>query len=375
MNHKREEIQKEAMQAIVDSSFVGYIDVSPRVGKSKIVIDAMNLMYNKEISILITAPFNSILESWQKEFIKWKLSKHINISVINQRSLEKVNLEDYDVLICDEVHSLSSRQLEVIANQSFLGLLGLSGSVSSDTSKKLRKELDLHCIYEYSIEQAIEDGIIADYEILLVPIALDNKVAYIEAGNKAKRFMTTEKKNYDYLTKSFDKFRALAWKRKELEPVKMSFASKRANLIYTSKTKIEATKKILAKLDRTLVFTARTKVAEELGDKSYHSKSTEDTLTQFFNEEFSKLGVCEMTNMGITFPNLKVGVFHQLRSSEESAIQKVLRMCNLEEDVIAKIIIVYYENTKDEEWVIKATTPFDPNKVKKIRLNNLLKLL
>ena len=69
-----------------------------------------------------------------------------------------------------------------------------------------------------------------------------------------------------------------------------------------------------------------------------------------------------MSSMGITIPNLKVGVFHQMRSSEESAIQKVLRMCNWEDGETAQIYIFMYENTQDEYWVYKAIEPFSKDK-------------
>ena len=52
-----------------------------------------------------------------------------------------------------------------------------------------------------------------------------------------------------------------------------------------------------------------------------------------------------MVQMGITIPDLKIGIFHQIQSNEESAIQKVLRMCNLEDGKIAKIFIVMVNNT------------------------------
>ena len=70
-----------------------------------------------------------------------------------------------------------------------------------------------------------------------------------------------------------------------------------------------------------------------------------------------------MTNMGITIPNLKVGIFHQMKSSEESAIQKVMRMCNVEQDEIAEIYITYFINTIDEEWVKKALSGLNPEKI------------
>ena len=98
---KRNKVQQQATKAILDSSFNGYIDVSPRVGKSKIIIDSLKQSsFTSKTKILITAPYNSILDSWKKEFDKWGLE--LKVDVVNQRSLSKIDLSAYEVVICDE---------------------------------------------------------------------------------------------------------------------------------------------------------------------------------------------------------------------------------------------------------------------------------
>ena len=361
----REKIQQEATQKILKNKFSGIINVAPRVGKSKIVCDAIK--NNPNTSFLITVPYNSIIESWKNEFVKWNINTdEIKIEIINQRSLSKVNLTSYDIIISDEIHTLSQAQITIL-QECNSSILGISGSISKETEITLKKELHLTTIFKYTIEEAVRDNIVSNYEVYLIPVTLDNKHKYIEAGSKNAKFMTTEYLNYQYLTEQFNKFKRAAWNNPNMNPVKMQYASKRANLIYNSRTKIEAVSKIIAKFDRCLIFTARTEIADQLGS-GYHSKSSPEVLDAFMNSEINKLAVCEMTNMGITFPNLKVGIFHQMKSSEESAIQKVMRMCNLEEDTIAQIFITYYANTVDEEWTKKALEGLDPDKIKILTL-------
>tara|TARA_R110002096_G_scaffold126982_4_gene274387 strand:- start:2545 stop:3603 length:1059 start_codon:yes stop_codon:yes gene_type:complete len=346
----REKVQQQALDSIKLYNYEGIVDVAPRVGKSKIAIDAMKTLKKK---VLITAPFNSILDSWQAEFQKWGLEDKPDI--INQRSLEKINLKDYDLIISDEIHTLSERQLGVLAGNK---VLGFSGSIGSRTKLKLSDTLGINPIYTYSIDQAIKDGIISDYEINIIPCKLDNSIKYVPAGNKVTQFKVTEYNNYVYLTSMFEKFKQLGQGN-----AKFSFASKRANLIYKSNTKIQACKRLLKSLSRALIFTARTEVADLLGDKAYHSKIKENNLEHFINGDIDKLAVCEMSSMGITIPDLKVGVFHQMRSSEESAIQKVLRMCNWEDGETAQIYIFMYKDTQDEQWVSKAIEPFSKDRI------------
>jgi superfamily II DNA or RNA helicase len=363
----RNKIQSDAVKSIIDNNYQGIIDVAPRVGKSKIAIDSIKKL--KKQKILITAPYNSILNSWQEEFRKWKVAKTKRPEVINQRSLEKVDLSKYDLIISDEIHTLSDRQLSCLENSK---VLGFSGSIANKTKIKLKESLGIKPIFTYSIDQAIKDGIISDYEINIITCQLDSKRKYISAGNKAKPFKTTEFHNYNYLSSMFDKFKRLAWNDdRKYTPIKYSFASKRADLLYKSDTKILACQKLLKTLNRALIFTARTEVADILGDASYHSKVKGDTLSSFIDGDIDKLAVCEMSSMGITIPNLKTGVFHQLKSSEESAIQKVMRMCNWQDDSIATVYVFMYANTQDELWVNKAIEPFDQSKISFLNLNKL----
>jgi len=354
----RDKRQEECLFKILSNDFEGYIDVSPRFGKSKVICDAINRIAKKQ-TILITVPNNDIIESWSVEFDKWKVTND-NIKVINQRSLHKEDPKNYKLIICDEIHSLSKKQREYVSK--FRKVFGLSGSISKDTEDILRKELKLKNIYTYSIDKAVEDGIISDYAVYKIPVELNSQDKNIEAGGNKKKWMTTETKHYTYLTQQFEKFKKLSWYKPALTNVKMRCASNRANFIYTSKSKVDVAKKVVEKFSRCLVFTGRIEVAEELAH-AHHSKSTEDNFNKFLKEGIDKLAVVEMANMGITFPNLKVGIFHQMKSNEESAIQKVMRMCNLEGEEKAKIFVIYYANTVDQGWVDKALTGFNEDKI------------
>jgi len=141
------------------------------------------------------------------------------------------------------------------------------------------------------------------------------------------------------------------------------WARKRADLIYTSTSKINKAKNLLASLGRTLVFTTRIDTAEQFCD-AYHSKSTENNLENFINQNINKLAVVNLGGMGITFPNLKTILFHQLQSNEELAIQKALRACNLDNlNNTAIIYICVYKNTIDESWMHNAISGFNSSKV------------
>lgn len=69
---KREQIQKQAVTTIIENNRNCIIDVAPRVGKSKIAIEAVR---DFEEDVLISVPFSPIKKSWETEFQKWGMRK------------------------------------------------------------------------------------------------------------------------------------------------------------------------------------------------------------------------------------------------------------------------------------------------------------
>jgi superfamily II DNA or RNA helicase len=169
---KRDQIQKEAVETIIKNNFKGVIDISPRFGKTKLLIDSVKGLKDKKI--LVTVPFNSILESWDSELKQW-YPDNTNITVINQRSLSGFNLEPFNLIVCDEIHTLSDLQIMILRNSNKT-ILGATGSLGKTTKKLLKLNLGLKVIYEYSIEQAINDGIISNYVLNIHYVKLDNVI-------------------------------------------------------------------------------------------------------------------------------------------------------------------------------------------------------
>jgi superfamily II DNA or RNA helicase len=148
--------------------------------------------------------------------------------------------------------------------------------------------------------------------------------------------------------------------------MKNIYMTKRFNFLYGAQSKVDIAKRIVDRLDRCLVFTARAEQAEYMCD-AYHSKNKKlGNLERFINKDIDKLSVVEMVNMGITIPELKHAVIHQMKSNSEMSLQKVLRMCNLEDDKTAQIYVTVYRNTVDEGWVNSAFSTVNPQKIKRI---------
>jgi superfamily II DNA or RNA helicase len=355
----RERVQREATQSVVTNRFSGVLEISPRTGKSKITIDALNTI-SKDIDVLIIAPRKEIFDSWKVEFKKWGLRSNINVDFIWSNSLKK-NTKKYHLIVADEIHSYNLNVMRLLMKEQNKGsrILALTGTLDGNTQYLIESSLKLNVLYSYSVDDAIKDGIVADYEIFCVGVDLDNEDKYILAGNEDKQFYQTELEAYTYWNNRYNKAKAKQ-KWSELQ----FLMSKRTNLIYNSVTKLLKTREIVEKLDRCLIFTGRQEIADSLGEASYHSKSDKTTLDSFKNGTINKLSTIGKISMGVTILDLKVAVFNQLKSNENTAIQMAMRTMNMEGGRKATIYIVYLRNTQDFIWLQSALQGFDNKKIK-----------
>jgi len=363
---KRTLVQSTATESIIANKFKGIIEVAPRVGKSKIVIDALNTV-EANLKVLITAPRKEIFESWKKEFEIWGLRENISVDFLWSNSLKK-NKTAYNLIICDEVHAYNLNVLSLLTLEQAKGtrILSITGTLDGNTQYLLETMLKQEVLYTYTVAEAIEDQIVADYEIICVGCDLDNTLSYVQAGNAEKPFTQTELAAYTYWNDAYQKAKA----RQQWSSLRF-LMSKRLDVIYNSKTKLEATKKILSLQDRAISFSGRQEIADQLGDESFHSKADKTALDRFKAGKINKLSVVSMVSMGVTITDLKVAVFNQLKSEENLAIQQAMRVMNMEGGKKATIYIVYLKGTQDEVWMLSALQGFDPSKIKTIDLKDL----
>ncbi len=356
---KRAQIQSEASNSIVDNRFRGIIEVAPRVGKTKITIDALNTV-EKDINVLIMAPRKEIFKSWKEEIKQWGLRDNINIEYLWSNSLKKNN-KAYHLIIADEIHAYNLKVVSLLSKEQLKGtrILALTGTLDGDTQYLLESTLKLNVLYSYSVKEAIKDQIIADYDIYCIGCDLDNVNKTIQAGSLEKPFMQTEYEAYQYWNNRYQ----TAKNQQRWSDLQFPM-SKRVEIIYNSRTKFEITKQIVDEHDRCIIFSGRQEIADGLGEGSFHSKSDKTALSDFIDGTIDKLSVVSMVSMGITIPNLKVAVFNQLKSGENLAIQQAMRTMNMEGGKKATIFIVYIKNTQDEIWVNSAIKGFEKSKIK-----------
>ena len=186
----RDKRQAEFADIWLNHGKFGILNLCPRFGKIYTTINILEKL-DKDINILIAYPDLKIKGAWESDFEARKY-KNQNITYTTHLSLKKHTAGFYDLVILDEVHLLSEAQIEAVKELTCTKVLGLTGTLSSWTEKTLSSELGLVVLAHYPIEQAIEEGVITDYEITVISTPLDNQVQ-----NDYKGKWKTEKKQFD----------------------------------------------------------------------------------------------------------------------------------------------------------------------------------
>jgi superfamily II DNA or RNA helicase len=354
----RDNRQQEFANIFLEHGEFGILNLCPRFGKIYTTINILEKL-DKDINILIAYPDLKIKTSWEEDFNARKYNNP-NITYTTHLSIKKHTEAVYDLVVLDEIHLLSEAQIEAVKELKCINVLGLTGTLSSYTEKTLREELGLNVLAEYPIEQAIEEGVIVDYEITVVTTPLDDVIKYNYKGK-----WKTEKKQFD----------AYGWVIDQMErqgKATMFLRLARMRIIQNSVAKLRLTQRLLQKHkdERVLVFCGVTSIADSLGIPVYHSKAGDkEVFEDFANGEGNHLAVVKIGNTGVTYKPLNRVIINYFDSNGENLAQKINRCMAMEyntPDKKAHIYIVCSTEEVEKKWLNKALEFFDKNKIKYI---------
>lgn len=365
-------IQHEADLAHKAANRWGMICNATGTGKSKIAINlAQKLVSHKsDARILLVVPTEKLRDSnWKDEFEEWGcLSIYTdNVKRLCYRSMAKAKNEVYDLVILDECHNLSERQAEFFTNNQVAALVALTATKPKKSAKVfIFEQLNIQLIYEITLDEAVDLGVVAPYEITVISVPLDGRDRYIKAGSKAKPFFQTESANYEHFIK---------W---EHSPERMSdiLYRKRMHFIYNLKSKTEAAKQILLRIPpekRVLIFCGSTEQADTLASCTYHSKSLSDDCYEDFKGMLTNRMACvNSVNEGHNLPFLDTGLVVQINSNDLHFIQRLGRIVRYRPGHIGRFIVLVAEGTVDVMWANGALRELNPDRIKRIKYHDLI---
>ena len=352
----RQEIQFEALAA-TDSKQRSSICLGTGVGKTLVGLNYIERNSTPLMKILVVAPKKAIFQSWKDDAEKFDMQHLLDRIVFSTYlSLNKKDPKDFDIVCLDECHSLldSHRGFLQLYKGKVLGLSGTPPRYKDSEKGRLVQEF-CPVVYTFKADQAIENGILNDYQIVVHQINLSTEKDYLVKMSN-KQFMTDEDSNYVYWSRRID---VGSGNMHMLRVMRM-----KAMMEYPSKEKYA--KKLMDSIDNKCILFANTQSqADKLCSYSYHSnnKDSEENLQMFKDGEITKLSTVLQLNEGVNIPNLKQGIIMHAYGNERKASQRIGRLLRLNPDDKAIVHILCYVGTVDEKWVTDALEGFDQSKV------------
>lgn len=366
-------------------------------GKTKVALDLMRkrISVDKGARILIVVPRLVLMDNWREEFVKWGVEDYLPFTeFVTYVSLPK-KAGTWDMIIFDEVHHLSERCRDSINDFDVKYCTLLSATVGRELKKELIALFTDLYIYKVSTKQAIQEEILPDLRVYLIPLTLDNtktnceiiknksqkieltipysqRFQYAKVKNRRIVIKCTQKQYYD------DMSAMIAWyKNKMFNDVfkNLFLRASGDRLKWLSEQKSGHVKTLLdhLKSQRTLTFCNGIPQTEELGKYCINSKNkaSEENLHKFNEGKVDHITACNMLDEGMNLTNCRVGVYAVLNSSDRMIKQKLGRLLRHPDPII---IIPYFQGTREEEIVETMLTDYNPKLVTKITSLTQLKL-
>lgn len=378
----REEIRQDILG--LNNKFI-LAELPTSVGKSRIAIE---FIAEKKLTgnILIVVPRLVLYNNWKEEFKKWGYESYIDrITFTTYISFPKYVDQHFDIVIFDECHHLSERARENIdvTNSKYYILL------SATVTRALKKEFKyifpgIEC-YKISLKEAIDENILPDPKVFLIPLTLDDKSVtdsfVINSSAKGKtveipfserfkarqnkstkwKVMCTQQEHYQDMSAMIDFYKRRYFNtNNQMIYFRWQKAAK-DRLMWLSGLKDKVAKDVLKhfKNKRTLTFCNGINQTETLGKYCINSKNDDSTkcLEEFNSGKIHHITACQMLNEGMNLVECQVGIFVSINSSDIMMKQKNGRILRHSKPII---VILYYVGTREEELVNEIIKNYNP---------------
>lgn len=381
----REEVLKE-VKAIPNRNVL--LTLPTGFGKSKNAIERVkHLAKKRHKNLLIVVPKNVLKVNWADEIAKWWSDCKLNITFSTYVSFPK-HKGSWDFIIFDEAHHLSERCREALCDFAVEYTVLLSATVKKDLKEELKEVFDDLYYYNATLREAIDNGVLPDPTVYLLPLTLDNKLPNerIIKNPKAKGrvIYSSWAERWSYMRQKSNPVHIFCTQAQYLDDLNGQiewFKNRRGNvacrnrwlklcgdrLKYLSDCKVPMVLKILQHCghQRTLTFCNSIEQTKKLGEHCINSQNTKsnDVLELFNKGIVNHITACNMLNEGMNLADCRVGIYANLNSSETIIKQRAGRLLRHPHPVI---IIPYYKGTREEELVNKMLEDYNPELVKTV---------
>ena len=376
----REELSKLALSKVDEANCL-VLNLATGTGKTKIAIECTNKICDRVFKreeepthVLILVSKTVHKDVWKKELDKWGIKTDC-IIIECYESLHKYEDAYFDVVICDEAQHLSEARQESLKTIHIQDLLIV-------LSATLKKELCWFFKANYKaefikcdIKEAIEDDVLPEPTIYLLPLKLDNSICKYKYDKFKKTIVGTQLSYYNNMCSLIDfyKRKYMTSKREFMKNLWLRACNDR--LKWLSEQKEDTIKVILNKLNRyrTLTFCSSIEQTEKLGKFCINSKNKKSVeyLDMFNNKQIKHITSCNILNESVNLVDCRVCIFCNMNASDIIVKQRCGRGLRHKKPVF---IVPYYEHTREAELVDKIIENYNEDRIITIHNLNEIKL-
>lgn len=380
------------------------LELPTGIGKSRMAIEKIKHIHEvvldnpKGSNLLVVVPRNIHKRVWEEEIKKWWPDNNLTICYTTYVSFPKYK-GTWDYIIYDECHHLSERCREAICDFNVDYSVLLSATVGRNLKDSLIEVFgDIECL-KIDLRTAIEDNILPDPQVFLIPLYLKNdfptesiwknpkakgqlincswkeRWQYIKQKTCPVRIYCTEQQYIEDLNGSIE-----WWKNRYMRTRNEGVKAKWLRLCndrlkYLSDKKIPFVRFLLQKFHncRTLTFCNSIEQTEALSINCINSKNKDsiDNYNKFNNGEIDHISACNMLNESMNLVDCQIGIYANLNSSETIIKQRTGRLLRHKNPLI---IIPFYKGTREEDLIEKMLENYNPELITTINNINNLKI-
>lgn len=386
INERKGKVQEMGLGEWHVANGHGTMELATGTGKTRIGVLAVAEEFSKnpDAIVYVCVPTQTLRDTdWPNEFRTWGYSHLLEkvkfICHVSMSDVEEITGE-IDLVVFDEIHNVTNANFQLFRKNKVYKVLGLTATLPPEDGYEIDQEklaminAIAPSVFKITLDEAVEIGLVADFEVYVMKIDLDDKDLYVDGGTKAKPHKTTEYRRYKYLTQMLSRS---AWKN---PGAKFVWIQKRMAFLYTLRQKELVARDVMdailsdkdGKAKRTLILAGSIEQCNRLcGDWVYHSKvlgergeKKDRYLTLFQEQKIPYLGAVQALNEGKNIEMLDQLLIIQLNSKELDIVQRIGRTIRFRPGHTARVVVLVAKGTVDEDWYKKAFENFDRKRIK-----------
>ena len=378
--NKLHDWQEKAMEFFFSHKCQAIFECGTGTGKTRLAIELIGEVWKRdpEVNFLIVVPKNVILETgWYKELSGYGISiadigafyglakEYGKVTLTNMQNLDDVEMERFDGIIFDEVHTYTTSRLLEVVKKPFKYKIGLSATIEK-TEKKHWQLLGgfNYNVFTYGLKEAIKDDIINQFDFVNVGIVMDEE---------SKRKYDEINAEINAMIASFS-FKGIMSRDNDTKYSLLKKITERNMMVNNYYGKFAAINRICQRHDgkKILIFNQYNEqtnkcywhllevgVAAKIMHSGLDNKTRQKNLSDYAKGVFNVLLTSRVLDEGYNLPSIDVGIIMAGNSTERQTVQRMGRI--LRKKLTSSFLYqIYCIDTIEEKYAMKKTNLFKP---------------